>query len=338
MQRVKNKWWPRAMVMAVLMALAGLGYGWYWTQSPLNLDTASGNVLDLSIPQGSSARQVAQGLHDAGVQAPAWWLYGWLRVSGQSRLIKAGSYEIDGTLTPSALLGKLVRGEQAVRRVTLVEGWNIRQVLQTLQNAEFLTYDLPPSTALDALMPALGLTGHPEGRFFPDTYVYPKRDKASNVLRQAAQAMERQLAQVWAARAGDLPLQSPQEALILASLVEKETGAAADRPMIAGVFINRLRKGMRLQTDPSVIYGVGERYDGRLHRSDLDTDTPYNTYTRAGLPPTPIAMPGLAALRASVQPAVTDALYFVAKGDGSSQFSPNLDAHNQAVKRYILKR
>lgn len=188
-------------------------------------------------------------------------------------------------------------------------------------------------------MKLIGREGqHPEGRFFPDTYVYPKHSSELDIWRQAAMAMDAKLAQAWAQREPGLPLANPEQALVLASIVEKETGLDAERAMVAGVFINRLRLGMRLQTDPSVIYGAGPDFEGRLRRKHLDTDTPYNTYTRAGLPPTPIAMPGWASLLAAVQPAQTPALYFVARGDGSSHFSATLDQHNQAVRRYILNK
>lgn len=188
-------------------------------------------------------------------------------------------------------------------------------------------------------MERIGYPGqHPEGRFFPDTYRVTKRTPVSTVLRQAARAMDERLAQAWAQRDPGVPLQSPEEALILASIVEKETGQPADRGRIAGVFANRLRVGMRLQTDPSVIYGLGEAFNGNLRRTHLDTDSPYNTYTRAGLPPTPIALPGMASIMAAVQPARTDAMYFVSRGDGSSQFSATLNEHNAAVRRFILRR
>lgn len=327
-----------SLLAAAAMAVAGAAW---WLHRPLDLTGAGSAVLDLSIPAGSSARQVAQQMHDAGVSTPAWLLHGWLRLSGQSRQVQAGSYEIPVGMTPLQLLDRLVRGEQALRRVTLVEGWNYRQLLQALKSADQLTWDLPESALQQpaVLMRALGLPGqHPEGRFFPDTYLYPKHDKASAVLRQAAAAMQRQLAQAWADRAPDLPLKSADEALILASVIEKETGASADRPLIAAVFINRLRLGMRLQTDPTVIYGLGAGFDGNLRKRDLLADTPYNSYTRAGLPPTPIAMPGLASIRAALRPAASQALYFVARGDGTSQFSATLEEHNRAVRRYILDR
>lgn len=324
------------MVVCALL-LAVLTYA--WLQRPLPLNLQGEPVLDVTIATGSSARSVANTLEQAGVQAPAWALYAWFRASGRSRDIQAGSYELTPGTSPLGLLDKLVRGEQAVRRVTLVEGWNYRQVLQALQSADHLRNDLPPTASPSALMQALGLLAtHPEGRFFPDTYVYPKNALASSVLKQAAAAMDAQLQAAWQQRAPGLPLRTPDEALVLASLVEKETGQAADRDQIAAVFINRLRIGMRLQTDPAVIYGLGSRFDGNLRKRDLQADTPYNTYTRAGLPPTPIAMPGADALRAAVQPAHSNALYFVARGDGSSQFSRTLDEHNQAVRRYIFRR
>lgn len=232
------------------------------------------------------------------------------------------------------LLQKLARGEESLKALTLVEGWNWRQVRAALAREEFLRQE---SAGMDdaALMQALGRPGvAPEGRFFPDTYTYAKGSSDLAVLRRALHAMDRRLADVWALRSADTPLKSPDEALTLASIVEKETGRAADRAQIAGVFTNRLRIGMLLQTDPTVIYGLGEKFDGNLRRRDLQTDTPWNTYTRAGLPPTPIAMPGKAALMAAVQPSQTKALYFVARGDGTSHFSASLDEHNRAVNRY----
>jgi UPF0755 protein len=336
-----KKWWVWALLAIALVGVSTLGAVRYWLARPLPLAAASGEPLDLRIPAGASARQIAQRIHDAGVQTPALLLHALLRLSGQARMIQAGSYEIAAGTTPLALLGHLVRGEQALRRVTLVEGWNYRQVLQALKGAEQLNWDLPAGVEVNPpeLMRALGLNGrHPEGRFFPDTYIYPKHENASTVLRQAAQAMQRQLEQAWQERSPDLPLASPDEGLILASVVEKETGSPADRTLIAAVFLNRLRLGMRLQTDPTVIYGLGERFDGNLRKRDLETDTPYNTYTRTGLPPTPIAMPGLASIRAALKPADTKALYFVARGDGSSEFSASLEDHNRAVRRYILGR
>jgi len=261
-------------------------------------------------------------------------LYEWFRWSGQARRIRAGSYEIETGATPRTLLEKMVQGDEALEAVRLIEGWTFRQFRQALARAPHLK-QLSAGMTEAELMAAIGAPGQSaEGRFFPDTYLYSRGVSDLTVLKRAHRAMSERLAAVWAERAEDLPLRSPDEALILASIVEKETGIESDRGQIAGVFVNRLRIGMLLQTDPTVIYGLGEAFDGNLRKRDLQQDTPWNTYTRAGLPPTPIAMPGLAALRAAVRPQGTRALYFVARGDGSSAFSPTLEDHNRAVNRY----
>lgn len=327
----------RLLIVSLLLAALAAGVAAWWLQRPLVPAQAS-QPLELTVAPGMAPRRVAEALVDAGAQTPAIALFAWFRLSGQARDIKAGSYEFEPGSTPRSLLDKLVRGEQALRSVVLVEGWNIREVLRAVRASPDLTQDL------DGLNPAqvmerIGLAGrHPEGRFFPDTYRMVKNAPASAVLRQAAQAMDQRLAEAWAQRSASTPLRSPEEALILASIVEKETGLESDRGQIAGVFSNRLRIGMRLQTDPTVIYGLGERFDGNLRRIDLQTDTPYNSYTRAGLPPTPISMPGWNSLLAAVQPQATNAFYFVSRGDGSSQFSATLAEHNAAVRRFILQR
>ncbi|WP_348523073.1 endolytic transglycosylase MltG [Delftia sp. PS-11] len=321
----------RALMMLLVLAAALAGAGWWWLHQPLAL---SQPTLELEVEPGTTPRGVAREAVKAGILTDARLLYAWFRLSGKDRLIKAGNYELTEGLTPYALLQKLARGEESLRALTLVEGWNWRQVRAALAREEFLRHE---AAALDdaALMQALGRPGlPPEGRFFPDTYTYAKGSSDLALLRRALHAMDRRLAETWALRAANTPLKSAEEALVLASIVEKETGQAADRARIAGVFSNRLRIGMLLQTDPTVIYGLGEKFDGNLRRRDLQTDTPWNTYTRAGLPPTPIAMPGKAALMAAVQPEQTKALYFVAKGDGSSHFSATLDEHNRAVNRY----
>jgi UPF0755 protein len=315
----------------VLVLVAAVGAAFWWVDNPLALDNPP---VDLSIEPGTSARGVARVVSQSGVQVQPWLLYGWLRLSGEDRQIKAGSYEVEAGATPRSLLRKLVQGEESLRSVTLVEGWNFRQVRAALAAAPQLAADtalLPEA----ALMEQLGRPGQAaEGRFFPDTYSYAKGSSDLKVLARALRAMDRQLAIAWEQRAQDTPLKNPDQALVLGSIVEKETGRPSDRPMIAGVFTNRLRLGMMLQTDPTVIYGMGERFDGNLRKKDLQTDTPWNTYTRAGLPPTPIAMPGKQALLAAVAPAPTDALYFVARGDGTSEFSRSLDAHNRAVDKF----
>jgi UPF0755 protein len=310
------------IAVGALLAAAAL----WWTRQPLALPVGVPSV-NVVLPAGSSARSVAQAVADAGVGTRPSLLYWYFRLSGKSGGLKAGTYEVEQGDTPHKLLNKLFNGLQSLRSVTMVEGWNIRQLRAALAKAEFLT---PDSQALsnEALMAKLGKPGvHPEGRFFPETYSYAKGSSDLLVLQAAMRAMDKQLAAAWDARDANTPLKSPDQALILASIIEKETGKPADRPEIGGVFTNRLRIGMLLQTDPTVIYDIRKR--------DLQTDTPYNTYTRAGLPPTPIAMPGKASLLAAVQPAQTKALYFVARGDGTSQFSATLAEHNNAVNKYI---
>ncbi len=331
----------RILVVYPLL-LAGVAYmvGQWWVLNPLSLPaTASEQApLEFEIPPGSSARQAASRIAAAGVDVNPTLLFAWFRLSGESRGIKAGVYEVAPGVTPRSLIGKLVRGEQALRNAQIIEGVTARQALDALRASPDLTNDLQ-GLSLEQVMERLGMPGvHPEGRFFPDTYRVVKHATVSSVLKQAARAMEQRLAQAWEQRDPSVPLQSPEEALILASIVEKETGRDRDRGQVAGVFANRLRIGMRLQTDPTVIYGLGEAFDGNLRRADLTTDTPYNTYTRAGLPPTPIALPGQASLLAAVQPARTNAMYFVARGDGTSQFSATLHEHNAAVRRFQLGR
>ena len=319
------------MKFLLVLALAAGGGAFWWVNHSLPL---AAPTLELTIESGTTPRGVAQDAVKSGVQTSADLLYWWFRLSGQARRIKAGNYELQSGLTPRTLLAKLTRGEEALRSVTLVEGWTFKQVRAELLKAESLK---PDSQGLEdrVIMEKLGLPGrHPEGRFYPDTYTYSKGSSDIKLLLRAMHAMDKQLSMAWQARAADTPLKSPDELLILASIVEKETGQASDRPMIASVFTNRLRLGMLLQTDPTVIYGLGDRFDGNLRRRDLLADTPWNTYTRAGLPPTPIAMPGKASLMAAAQPASSRALYFVARGDGSSQFSDSLDAHNRAVNKY----
>ena len=327
------------LVSVFTLALVLFGAALWWLQEPIALRLPAGSsVLDLEIEPGTSADGVAETVVASGAKVPVLLLQAWFRFSGQARHIKAGSYELVPGTTPRKLLGMLVRGEESLKSVTLVEGWTFAQVQKALQKAEQLTPDtLAQST--ENIMEKLGKPGlYPEGRFFPDTYSYAKGSSDLALLKRAARAMDRRLAAAWAQRSPDSPLKTPEEALILASIVEKETGKPSDRAQIGGVFSNRLRIGMPLQTDPTVIYGMGLQFNGNLRKRDLQTDTPYNTYTRTGLPPTPIAMPGRAALLAAVQPAPTKALYFVSRGDGSSEFSANLDDHNRAVNKYIRGR
>ena len=324
----------RFLIVLALCAGVLAAAGAWWVQRPLPLRAAPGESVDFAVKPRTGTDDIARAVVAAGVDTPAWLLSAWFRLSGQGGKIRAGQYEVSPGTTPRQLLTKLVRGEQSLQRITLVEGWSLRQVRAALAAAPGLRAE-SKDLSDEALMQALGRPGVPaEGRFFPDTYLYGKGSSDLAVLRLALQAMDRQLDAAWSLRSADTPLKSPQQLLTLASIVEKETGRAEDRPHVAAVFLNRLRIGMRLQTDPTVIYGIGPDFDGNLRRRDLQTDTPYNTYTRAGLPPTPIAMPGRASLLAAVQPADSKALYFVARGDGSSQFSRSLDEHNRAVNRY----
>lgn len=326
------RWIVRGVL--VLLVAAGLAFAAaaWWLDRPLALATPT---VRATVAQGASARDIARAWVDAGVQTPAWMLAQWFRWSGESRRIKAGVYRVDAGVTPRTLLEKLLEGAESLGVVRFTEGWTFRQVRAALSQAE----DLKPTTANLSeaeLMAALGAPAgqSPEGRFFPDTYHYQRGSTDLALLKEAYRTMQRQLEEAWAQRAADTPLKSPDEALTLASIVEKETGRPDDRGKIAGVFNNRLRIRMPLQTDPTVIYGLGESFDGNLRRKDLQNDGPYNTYTRPGLPPTPIAMPGKAALQAATRPEATKALYFVARGDGSSEFSSNLNDHNRAVNRF----
>jgi UPF0755 protein len=328
------RWFKRiSAVLALLGVLAAAGF-WAaqrWVDTPLNLSKPE---VQVTVERGASAREVAALWAAEGVDAPASWLAQWFMWSGQARRIRAGTYAVVPGVTPRSLLQKMVDGDEALASVRLIEGWTFAQFRQALAKAPHLV-NTTGSMNEAQLMAAIGAASvRAEGRFFPDTYRYPRGASDTAVLRQAYQAMQQRLAAAWAARATDIPLQSADEALILASIVEKETGRASDRGQIAGVFVNRLRINMPLQTDPTVIYGLGERFDGNLRRRDLESDTPFNTYTRRGLPPTPIAMPGAQSLLAAVQPESTRALYFVARGDGSSAFSESLAEHNRAVNQY----
>lgn len=317
-------------MLAALLALGAGGWALWWLHQPLRLPAPT---VELSIEPGTLPRAVAQSVADAGVDVDPQLLFAWFRLSGQGRDIKAGSYELERGVTPRSLLDKLARGEETLRALTLVEGWTFRQFRAALQKAEVKPETRDLSDA--AVMALLGRPGvHPEGRFFPDTYTYARGSTDVAVLRRAMRAMDRRLAQAWEQRSPQAAVKTPDEALILASIVEKETGKPADRPLISAVFNNRLRTGMPLQTDPTVIYGMGASFDGNLRKKDLQADTPWNTYTRTGLPPTPIAMPGKDSLLAAVQPPPSKALYFVARGDGTSQFSSSLDEHNRAVNKY----
>jgi UPF0755 protein len=321
----------RLLLWLVLISVGLLGASAYWVYRPLPL---TAETVDLSIEPNTSVRGIAKAAVQAGVEVSPDVLFLFFRLSGQSRFLRAGSYEISNGANALDVLRKLTRGEESLRAVNLIDGWTFKQFRAALNKAEGLKHD-SRELSDEAIMEKLGLAGiAPEGRFFPDTYTYGKGSSDLRILQRAANAMTKQLGAAWSLRAKDIQVQTIDEALILASIVEKETGRESDRTTISSVFHNRLRIGMPLQTDPTVIYGLGESFDGNLRRADLRTDHPWNTYTRKGLPPTPIAMPGKNALLAAVQPAQSQALYFVARGDGTSQFSATLDEHNAAVNRY----
>ena len=293
----------------------------------------------IDVPLGTALPGVLHELEGQGIHTGSLLYWRALaRQMGVAGKLHAGEYALPPGLTPHALLAKMAAGEVIQHHFTIVEGWTFAQVREALTHDQGLKQTLAPADD-GALMRQLGAPDTPpEGWFLPETYNYVKGMSDLDILKRAHEAMRKTLDKEWAARAADLPLESPYQALTLASIVEKETARADERPQIAAVFLHRLRIGMRLQTDPTVIYGLGESYDGNIHRRDLDTDTPYNTYTRDGLPPTPIALPGMPALEAALHPAPGDALYFVARGDGSHEFTPTLEAHNRAVQKYQLHR
>jgi UPF0755 protein len=293
-----------------------------------------GESVEFTIVPGSSLRGAAREISAAGVELDPWILLLLARLMRADASIKAGSYEITRGITPLDLLKKLTLGDFTQAELAFIEGWTFRQLREHLDAHPDLRHDTRGMPEAEIMR----LVGAPqevaEGAFFPDTYLFAKRSSDVELLARAYRAMQRHLLDEWQGRAATLPYRDAYQALIMASIVEKETGRSEDRSLVAGVFVNRLRRGMRLQTDPSVIYGLGDNFDGNLRKRDLLADTPYNTYTRPGLPPTPIAMPGLASLQAAMHPAPTEALYFVARGDGSSHFSSTLVEHNQAVTRY----
>jgi UPF0755 protein len=323
----------RNLFIAALVFIAAAGGAFYfWANRPLVLATSP---LDVTIRPHSSTRSVSEQLETSGVPVNRWLFEALARVLQQTTALKSGNYEFASGLTPYDVLRKIARGDVNQSAITVVEGWTFARMRAEMNNDPAVEHDSASMTD-PQLLAALGVPeSQAEGLFFPDTYLFNKGESDLAIFRRAYKEAKERLDQAWAARAPDLAFQTPYEALIMASLIEKETGAKADRPMVSAVFSNRLRKGMPLQTDPSVIYGLGATYEGRLHRHDLQTDSAYNTYLRTGLPPTPIALPGMASLIAAVNPASSPALYFVSRGDGHSEFSDSLGEHNRAVDKYI---
>ena len=315
--------------LCLALALAG---GFYWrVTSPLTLKSEQ---VDFEISPGRGLRAAASEIARSGVEIDPWMLIALGKLWRVETSIKAGSYEISRGINLVDLLSKLTRGDVTQTEITFIEGWTFRQMRERLDAHPDVRHDSKGLTDAEIMRLIGAQQNVAEGLFFPDTYLFSKQGRDLDILRRAYRSMQRHLAREWETRAGGLPYADPYQALTMASIVEKETGRDQDRPLVAAVFVNRLRQGMLLQTDPTVIYGLGEKFDGNLKKRDLLADTPYNTYTRSGLPPTPIAMPGLASLQSALHPAASSAIYFVARGDGSSQFSRTLEEHNQAVNRY----
>jgi UPF0755 protein len=328
-----RRWINRFLLLAVL---SGFFFGgwllWYANQTMAMADATY--PFDFSIQRGDSLTSASTRLHRGGALVRPWAFVLLARLKGQAGDIKAGNYVLETAVTPLALLRKITQGETVLGKLAFIEGWNFHEVRRSIAANTGLRHDTLAMTDAE-LLRAVGATEmHPEGLFFPDTYFFDKGSSELALYKRAYSAMQQHLADQWAQRMPGLPYRSPYEALIMASIIEKETGAAEERRLIASVFVNRMRLGMRLQTDPTVIYGIGPSFDGNIRRVDLLTDTPYNTYTRAGLPPTPIAAPGLASIQAALNPETSKMLYFVSKGNGRHVFSESLAAHNRAVNRY----
>ena len=328
------------LVLVALLAAAAAG-GYYWLQSVFHAPGPSTDIVRVQVEQGASVRTVLLELAKQGALKQPRTVELYLRiarhVNGHQPRIQAGLYEIPAGASPSQILELFDQGRVVLEQLTIVEGSRFADLRHMLDNYAAVTHTLRGKSD-EEVMAALGHPGEfPEGRFFPDTYRFAAKTTDVEILGLAYNAMQRVLADAWQQRSADLPLQTPYEALTLASIVEKETGLPTERPKIAGVFVTRLRKGMRLQTDPTVIYGLGAGYDGGIHTRDLVTDTPYNTYTRAGLPPTPIALPGRESVFAAARPQESGEIYFVAtgSGDGGHHFSKTLEEHNAAVKSYL---
>lgn len=331
----------RLLLLILLLSLPLAGFvGWmlWFASAAVPLKVNEQNVVDFDIRPGLGLKAAAQAMADAGVGIRPWQFALLGRLAERDRNIKAGSYEVAPGVTAWQLLEKLTAGDMTLAEIVIVEGKTFREMRQKIDAHPDLRHDTAGLADADILRRIGAAGAHPEGRFFPDTYLFAKQSSDLAIYRRGWQAMQRRLADAWKNRDPSVPYRNIDEALTMASIIEKETGAAADRGMVASVFVNRLRKGMPLQTDPTVIYGLGEKFDGNLRKVDLQTDTPYNTYTRPGLPPTPIALPGMASIEAALNPPRTDFYYFVARGDGTSAFSRTLEEHNRAVAKYQLGR
>ncbi|APA84835.1 endolytic transglycosylase MltG [Paraburkholderia sprentiae WSM5005] len=324
-----------AGALVVVLAAAAIAAAYHWATRPLELTPAQ---LDVTVKPHSSLRSVALQLNRGGVPVEPELFIAMTRVLGLQSELKSGNYEFKSGITPYEVLQKIARGDVNEYVATVIEGWTFKHMRAELDANPALKHDTLGMSDAD-LMSAIGAPeasiGNGEGLFFPDTYLFDKGTSDLDIYRRAYRLMRVRLDEAWLARAPNLPYKTPYDALTMASIIEKETGKPSDRALVAAVFANRLRAGMPLQTDPTVIYGMGESYTGHIRKKDLQTDTPYNTYTRMGLPPTPISLPSVASLQAAMNPAQTNALYFVSRGDGSSIFSDTLGEHNKAVDKYI---
>jgi UPF0755 protein len=320
----------------VLAALVAVGGGYLWAHTPIT--PAGSPSIEFSVQPGSSVRSSAEQIANAGVPVNPLMFSTLARIVGKGSRLKAGSYELKPGTTPLRLVDQLARGEFAQESLSIIEGWTFKQMRQAIAQHPALKHDTTNLTDKEILAKIAPDAAAPEGLFFPDTYLFAKGASDWQIYKQAHALLVKRLDDAWASRDPATPYKSRYELLIMASLIEKETGQKSERGMIAGVFVNRLKKGMLLQTDPTVIYGMGDKYQGVIHKVDLETDTPYNTYTRSGLPPTPIALPGAESLAAAIKPVQTDALYFVSRGNGTSEFSSSLVDHNRAVTKYQLSK
>lgn len=321
--------------LVLMMALAAL---WWMQRGVLEQSLQIDAEQILSVPAGSTPSALLLQLEQQGALSGVFWLRLSWRLQGHQQSLQAGDYQLTSAMTVAQLLEKWRVGDVLQYRVTLVEGWNFRQVRRALAQHDTLQHTLSEISDSELMRQLDQANLHPEGQFFSDTYSFVRGQSDLDILRQANQRLQKVLAEEWAQRADNLPYRNPHEALVMASIIEKETGVAHERDEIAGVFMRRLGMGMLLQTDPTVIYGMGERYTGKITRADLRQPTAYNTYVISGLPPTPIAMVGREAMYAALHPKAGKSLYFVARGDGSHVFSNTLAEHNKAVREYQLKR
>jgi UPF0755 protein len=316
----------------------GAGYWWFKDQYARQTLAMKQPSVELKVDRGTGIRALGPLLKQQGIEVPGWQLELAARMRGDTNKIKSGTYELQAPLTLKELLDQLVLGDVVQYEVKLIEGWTFKQFRQALGKSKELKHTTKTWSDKKILDAVGAKEGHPEGLFFPDTYKFTPGQTDLEVLKRAYKEQQARLNKVWASRPADTPLKTPYELLTLASIVEKETGLEVDRDKVAAVFVNRLKIGMRLQSDPTTIYGMGDNFDGNIRKRDLEADTAYNTYTRAGLTPTPISMPGVNSLKAVVNPANIKALYFVARGDGTSEFSNDLSAHNRAVDRFQRRK